>query len=238
MRGCLFTLLLAAAVIAAGVVFGLPALASALVTGGLTAAGLHADDTSVTVTSDPPTDLIGLRADRVRVHATSAAFRGMEIGVLDLVLTDVNVVDRSARTVAGTLTDVTLPALGTGGAHLSKITLAGGGDAITATTVIGNAEAEALIADAVERKTGVRPTAVSLSAPDALTIKAGTTIKGHFLVSPTGDLAVKIDQGVGTGSQIVVVTGGSDLPVRLTDVRVTDAGNLRIAGELSVGILG
>lgn len=250
MRGCLFTLVLAAAVIVAGIVFGLPALASAVITGGLTAAGLHADDTTVTVTSDPPTDLVGLRADHVEVRATRAEFRGMDIGALDLVLTGVDLVGRSAATVAGTLRDVTLPAAGTpaaegtlptaatGGAHLDRIILSGRAGAISAMTVIANAEAETLIADAVERTSGFRPTSVTLTAPDALRVKVGTTIRGHFLVTATGDLAVEIDEGIGAGTRLVVVKGGPDLPLRLTDVEVTSAGDLRIGAELSVGILG
>ena len=63
------------------VVVGLPVVAAGLVTAGLSAAGLVADDTTVTVSSDPPTDLLGLRADTVRVTATDATFRGLEIGV-------------------------------------------------------------------------------------------------------------------------------------------------------------
>ena len=57
-----------------------------MVTAAVTAAGLQADDTTVTVSSDPPTDLIGLHADRVRVRATDATFRDLAIGELDLVL--------------------------------------------------------------------------------------------------------------------------------------------------------
>ena len=96
MRGCLFTLAFGAAVIALIVVVGLPQVAAGMVTGAVTAAGLQADDTTVTVSSDPPTDLIGLHADRVRVRATDATFRDLAIGELDLVLRDVSILDRSA----------------------------------------------------------------------------------------------------------------------------------------------
>ena len=68
-----------------------------MVTTAVTAAGLQADDTTVTVSSDPPTDLIGLHADRVRVRATDATFRDLAIGELDLVLRDVSILDRIGR---------------------------------------------------------------------------------------------------------------------------------------------
>ena len=69
--------LAAAVAIAVVVTVGLPAVAAGVLTAGVTAAGLQADDTTVTVESDPPTDLLGLHADRVRVRATDATFRGL-----------------------------------------------------------------------------------------------------------------------------------------------------------------
>ena len=80
MRGCLFTLLLGAIVIGLFVVVVLPAIAAGALTAGVEAAGLQSDDTIVTVSSDPPTDLLGLHADQVRIRATDATFRGLEIG--------------------------------------------------------------------------------------------------------------------------------------------------------------
>jgi hypothetical protein len=171
MRGCLFTLLLGAVVIGVVVVIGLPAIAAGVLTGALSAAGLVADDTKVTVSSDPPTDLLGLHADTVRVTASDASFRGLEIDSLDLVLGDVSVLERSAGAVDGELTGVTIRAAGGEPVTLDRITIGGSSESITTTTVIPNAEAEALIADAVEAQTGTRPTAVTLAAPDALTVR-------------------------------------------------------------------
>ena len=79
MRGCLFTLLLGAVAIALLVTIGLPQVYAGVLTGALSAAGLHADDTTVHVASDPPTDLLGLHADTVTVTATDATFRGMRM---------------------------------------------------------------------------------------------------------------------------------------------------------------
>jgi hypothetical protein len=236
MRGCLFTILLALVVIALVVFLGLPAMASGLVTAGLTAAGLQAADTTVTVKSDPPTDLLGGKADRVVVHATDATFRGMEIGTFDLTLEDVDVLGQSAGTIEGTLGDVTLPASASG-AHLQTIKVTGSRDRLAVVTTVPKADVEAIVSDTVERKTGVRPTSVTLASPDALTVKAGETLKGRFAASD-GDLVVHITDGPGADSDIVVLRGGEDLPMKITKVRVTDAGGLRIEGELSLNLLG
>ncbi len=237
MRGCLFTLLLAAAVLVLVVFLGLPAAASALVTGGLTAAGLQADDTTVTVQANPPTDLLSGRADRVLVRATNATFRGLEIGSLDLELSAVDVLERTAGQVDGTLTDVVLP-VEAGGATLGEVTISGGKDTLVAGTTVAKANVEARIADAVKERTGVRPTSVRLVAPDRLTIKAaGETIKGRFRAEG-GDLVVAITGGPGEGSDVVLLRGGEDLPLEIRRAEVTGDGGLRIEGELAISILG
>ena len=238
MRGCLFTLLLGAVALALLVVVGLPAVAAGILTSGLAAAGLQADDTTVTVSSDPPTDLIGLRADRVRVRATDARFRELRIGALDVVLRDVAILDRTARGIDGELSDVTLTEVGDGSVTLDSITLGGAGDRITASTVVDGSEAETLIARAVEARVGVAPESVRLSAPDRLRVDAGVLVEGRLSVSAGGDLVVRLaDDPLGIGD-IVLLRGGEDLPIRLTDVRVTRAGDLRLDGDLSIAILG
>jgi hypothetical protein len=236
-RGCLFTLLLGAIVVGFVVVVGLPLIAAGIITGGLTAAGLQSDDTRVVVTSNPPTDLLGLHADGVRITATKATFRGTTIGRLDLSLGDVRVLDRTAGSVDGSLEDVTVQ-VGAEKVTLSGIDILGGGDAITATTTIPNAEAEALIADAVQRETGTRPTSITLTAPDKLAVKAGASISGRLAVTPSGDLVVRADAGTLGTVQATLLKGGDDLPIKLTSVKVTRAGDLRLVGDLAVGLLG
>jgi hypothetical protein len=236
-RGCLFTLLIAGVVLVLVVFLGLPAVASGLVTGGLTAAGLQADDTTVTVQANPPTDLLSGRADRVVVRATDAQFRGLGIGSLDLTLEEVDILGRTAGSVDGTLTDVTLPPEA-GGARLRTVAIGGSGDDLTASTVISKADAEALIADAAERATGTRPTKVTLTGPDRLTVSAnGGTIKGRIR-AVGGDIVVAITDGPGAGTDVVMLRGGDDLPMDITSVKVTDAGGLRIDGDLAIGLLG
>lgn len=239
MRGCLFTLLLGAVVIGVIVVIGLPAVAAGVLTGALSAAGLVADDTTVTVSSDPPTDLLGLHADRVHVTASDATFRGLEIGSLDLVLGDVKVLERTAGAIDGQLDDVAIRVGGGERVTLDRITVGGTPDAITTTAIVPNADAEALIADAIETQTGTRPSAVNLTAPDGLTVKvAGQTLKGRFAINGRGDLVVRGTSGAIDGQEVALVRGGEDLPIELTSVKVTADGGLRLTGDLSIGILG
>jgi hypothetical protein len=239
MRGCLFTLLLGAIVIGFIIVVGLPAIASGVLTAALAGAGLNAADTTVTVTSDPPTDLVALRADTVHVTATDADFRGMRIGSLDIVLGDVAILDRTAGAIDGQLDDVTVRASGGERVRIQRITIGGSLDHVTTTTVIPNAEAEALIADAVEAQTGSRPTAITLTAPSGLAIKAGGQIvEGTFAINGKGDLVVRATDGPAKNTEIVLVRGGEDLPIELTSVTVTRDGGLRLAGDLTIGLLG
>lgn len=239
MRGCLFTLALAAVLVFVVVNLGLPAVAAGVLTGAVTAAGFQAPDTVITVSSDPTTELLTLHADRVHLTATNATFRELAIGGVDVTLTDVNGIARTAGSVDGTLTDVAVSGLPTGPMSLKEIDLAGGGDAITATAVVANADAEALVSDAVQRASGTRPTSVTLASPDLVTVVvAGAKVSGHFLVTATGDLAVKIDDGPGAGTQTVLLKGGQDLPITLTKVSIGSAGNLRLTGTLSIGLIG
>ena len=171
MRGCLFTLLIGAVAIAVFVVVGLPAIAAGAITAGVTAAGLQSDDTVVTVSSDP-TDLLGLHADRVRVRATDATFRGLEIASLDLTLHDLHLVDRTARSIDGHMDGVVVPDVGGRALTLGTIGIEGSGETVTATATIPGAEVEAMIADRIEDALGARPTDVRLAAPDRLTVAA------------------------------------------------------------------
>lgn len=238
MRGCLFTLLLGAIVIAFLVVVGLPALAGGILTAGVSAAGLVADDTTVTVSSSPPTDLLGLHADTVRVTATDATFRGMQIGSLDLAFGDVGILERTAVTVDGELRNVTLRTPGGRDVAVERIVLLGGGEDITTTTIVSNDKAEALLGAAIEAELGVRPSSVSLEAPDKVVIRAGVTISGRLAVTRGGDLVVRAAAGVGDGKPLVVLRGGEDLPITLTSVMVTDGGDLQLTGSPLINPLG
>jgi hypothetical protein len=130
---------------------------------------------------------------------------------------------------------------GPGGARITidRITLLGGPDGITTTTIIPNGEVKALIADAIEARTGSRPTSVSLRAPDRVSLTLGDTrVAGQFAVTPDGDLVVRGDEGLAEGREVMLVRGGNDLPIELTSVKVTASGGLRLTGDLAVGVPG
>ena len=237
MRGCLFTLLIGAVAIAVFVVVGLPAIAAGAITAGVTAAGLQSDDTVVTVSSDP-TDLLGLHADRVRVRATDATFRGLEIASLDLTLHDLHLVDRTARSIDGHMDGVVVPDVGGRALALGTIGIEGSGETVTATATIPGAEVEAMIADRIEDALGARPTDVRLAAPDRLTVQLVIAVKGRFVVSDTGDLLVRITNGPAEGQTITVLQSGVDIPLRLTKAIVTANGDLELTGDLAVSLLG
>jgi hypothetical protein len=239
MRGCLFVVLLAVAIGVFVVVVGLPAVAAGVLTSAVQAAGLQSDDTTVTVSSDPPTDLVGLRADRVRIRATDATFRGLDIGSLDITLSDVSLADRTAQGVSGRMDDVSVPVQGEDPIMLTSITLTGGANHVIATTTLPAAQAEARISDAIEAKLGRRPTDVSLAAPDRVTITVGgLEVHGRLVVTPSGDLVARITDGPAAGDEVVMLTGGEDIPVHLTSVTVTPGGDLRLVGELAIPLLG
>jgi hypothetical protein len=238
-RGCLFTIALAAILLALLVVVGLPAVAAGVLTGAISAAGLQSDDTTVTVRSDPPTDLLGLHADHVRVLADDATFRGMAIDHLDLALADVAIVDRTVGGVDGTLTGVTVPLEDGSRIKLNEIAIDGEADDLRATTVIPKVQVQALISDAIEQQAGIRPEAVVLTTPDRLTVKTGLGLDlgGRFVVMPGGDLVVRAE-GPLAGTDVVLLHGGQDVPLSITGAHVMPDGGLSLTGKLAISLLG
>jgi len=238
-RGCLFTLLLAAALIGLFLVVGLPALAEGILTAGVTAAGLQSDDTTVTVSSDPPTDLMGLHADHVQLTASDARFRSVRIGSLDISCVDMELGDRSCAAIDGRLHQVTATDAAGQPLLIDLIRLGGGGNHITATATIAGGEVEGLISDAISQALGGRPTSVALAAPDRVTVAfgPGSQVTGRFVISPGGDLAIQVTSGKLKGHQVTALAAAA-LPVRLTNVSVADSGDLVLGGELSIGLFG
>jgi hypothetical protein len=238
-RGCLFTLLLGIVAIALIVTIGIPAVVAGALTAGIRTAGLQADDLTVDVSSEPPTDLLGLRADRVRVRATHATFRGLGIGGMDVTLLGVSLLDRTADSVAGRLTDVMMANVDGQSLDLASVSLAGGGDAITAQTTIPGRQAASLIGDAISTELDVTPASVQLVAPDRVVVKtAGQAVTARLSVDAGGDLVAVVQGGPLAGTSVTLLHAGADVPMRLTAVTVTPAGDLRLDGDLTIGLLG
>ena len=117
MRGCLGVLIIAAIFVVAGAWFGGPPVAGALVTTGLTTAGLQSDDLDVDVDADPPLKLALGQADSVTIDATDVEWDGLHADTLELVLLDVDFLARTAAQVSGRLTGVELPDVEPGRLH-------------------------------------------------------------------------------------------------------------------------
>ena len=77
-----------------------------------------------------------------------------------------------------------------------------------------------------------------LEAPDRLVVKAGVKITGRLAVTRGGTLVLRLDGPAKDGAPIVLLRGGEDIPIALTSVLVTDAGDLQLTGDLVVDLLG
>ena len=224
MRGLLYIVLLGGAVLVLLTYVVLPAAAAGVLTVTISAAGLDAPDTVVRVRSDPPWDLLGLNADQVQVRATH--------------LSDVAILGRTAGSVVGRLDGVTLAGVGPRNMRIATVTLSGSGSSTIATSDVAPADAQALIADAIESTIGTRPTKVTLFAPDRVTLHLVVDVSGRVRVLADGTLVVRLTAGQLAGQDLVLLPADGSLPVTLQSVVVTLGGGLRIVGSLKGGLLG
>lgn len=231
MRGCLFIVALAAAVLAAGAWFGSPILASTLISTALENAGYHAASSTITATANPPPRLLIGRADRVEIVGTDVDFRTFHAASLDVVLTDVDVIGKTAGRISGRITGAELTTTG-GEATSADVDIDGVADAADASIVVDPVTVDRVVRLTFQQKFGVAVSATKLVAPDTLRITAlGTTVEGSLLVDATGAIAFSSSLG---GSPILSLD--PSFPLRLRGVRV-DAGNLRIDATLDAEAL-
>jgi hypothetical protein len=103
MRGCLFILLLALAVLAGAAWFGAAPVASTVITSILEGSGYHAASSTVTVSADPPLRLVLGHADRVTIDGGDVTWRTFRAARLQLTLRDVDLFGRTAGSIEGTI---------------------------------------------------------------------------------------------------------------------------------------
>ena len=231
MRGCLFVLLLGAMVIAGGAWFGSPVLASAVISSALDGAGFSAATRTVNATADPPLKLLTGRADRVEIDATDVDFRTFHAGALDLVLTDVDVIGRTAGGISGTIDDAAMRTT-EGLAAEADVTVDGGGRDADATITVDAATVRRVVTDAFQREFGIDVTDVVLVEPDILRVSAGpTSVEGRLEVDATGAISL----GTPLGSAAILAFDPT-FPLRLESLRVDD-GNLEVDGVLDATAL-
>jgi LmeA-like phospholipid-binding len=230
-RGCLTVLILAALFVVAGAWFGGPPIAEAVVGAGLATAGLSADHLDVDVEASPPLELALGRADRVLVDATDADWHGIKAERIDLALSDVDFVDRSAGHVSGRMTGVELPRVEPAGS-LATIDIDGPGDDATATITIDGPTFDAIAVEAFDEKLGIRPSSVTLAEPNVLRVLAGP-------ISASSGVTVESDGSLGVATPLGTVTvldAESTSPLHLTNVAVEN-GSLVLTGTVDLADL-
>jgi hypothetical protein len=215
MRGCLTVLIFAAALVLVVAWFGGPTLAGVLIERSLAGAGYTATETSVTVTSDPPLEILAGHADRVTIRGTHATLRDLTAGELMLTITNVDLVGGRFSRVDGELSDVLIQSGDGSSVRARSLAVRGPANAAAATLRIDEAVVAALLADAIRHETGVVVSGVSLSEPNRIRFTAGVTISGRFDVAADGSVVIG---GTSGGPRFTVFDPREDL--RLTTVAV------------------
>jgi hypothetical protein len=231
MRGCLSVLIIAAGIVLAAAWFGGPTLAGVVVERSLDSAGFVAAQRSVTVSSDPPLEILAGHADRVTIRATRATVRDLTAARLVLTLTNVDLVGGKFSGVEGQLDGVLIPSVDGSSVDARTVTVRGRAAAATATVRIDAAVLEALFAKAIRRETGLSVAGLSLSAPNRIRFTAGLTISGRLAVGADGSLVIAATSG---DTRFTVFKPNADL--QLTSVAVSGT-ELVLTGTTDVGNL-
>ncbi len=231
MRGCLFIVVLAGVVLGSAAWFGAPLAASAVIQAALESGGYQAASGSVRATSDPPPKLLLGRADRVEIDGVDVDFRTFHAASLELVLTDVDVVARTAGGVSGRIDGAALRTTD-GLAAVADVSIDGGGQAAAATIAVDGATVDRVVRERFQSEFGVAVNGVALVAPNVLRISSGaTTVEGRLEVDDAGAIALRTPLGAST-----ILSLDPAFPLRFDSVSVV-AGDLRIDATLDTGAL-
>jgi hypothetical protein len=222
MRGCLFVLILAAIVLSAVAWFGSPVLASTVIAAALESGGYHAASSTVTATSDPPPKLLLGRADRVEITGSDVDFRTFHAATVHLVLTDVDVVARTADRISGRITAAELRTAD-GAATTADVDIDGDAGAAAATILVDAATVDRVVKATLQERFGVAVTETQLVAPDTLRIaSAGATIEGRLVIDDSGAIALATSLG-----SAPILSLDPSFPLRLRSLTAV-GGDLRI----------
>ncbi|MEO8230134.1 MAG: hypothetical protein ABI628_10285 [Chloroflexota bacterium] len=233
MRGCLVTLVFLLAIGVAATWFVLPPLIGTATQGALAATGFVADSTTVTVSADPPPELLTLKADSIRIQATNLTYRGLSATSADLTLHDVAFAERTFETVAGTLKGVRYQPDSGPELVAPLVRLTGPVNRIQATVTMPAADAETLAIAAVESGTGITPRSVVLSGKDRIQVDVnGLVVAARLAIGDDGALTLEPPTGNPMGS-IALVTPGPDAPFRVESFSVVDGGLVIVATLLA-----
>ena len=231
MRGCLFIVLLGAVVLGSAAWFGSPFVASTVIQAALDGSGYRAASGTVRASSDPPPKLLLGRADRVEIEGSDVDFRTFHAAGLEVVLTDVDIVARTAGGISGRIDDAELRTTD-GISAVADVTIDGTGRAAAATITVEAGTVDRIVRETFQREFGVTVTAVALDAPDVLRISAGTTtVEGRLDIDIAGAIALRTPLG-----SSAILSLDPSLPLRFVAVGVTN-GDLRIDATLDTGAL-
>ena len=231
MRGCLFVLVLAAAVLGVVAWFGAPILASTVIASALQGGGYQAASSMVTATSDPPPKLPLGRADRVEIAGTDVTFRTFHAASLDLVLTDVDILGRTAGRISGRIGGAELTTTD-GESPTASVDIEGDAAAADAVIVVDAATVDRVVKTTFQRRFSVTVSATALIAPDTLRISVlGATVEGRLTVDADGAIVLSTPLG-----SAPILSLDPSFPLRLRSVRAVDGG-LRIDGTLDAEAL-
>ncbi|MBA2382592.1 MAG: hypothetical protein H0V73_10830 [Chloroflexi bacterium] len=231
MRGCLFILVVGALVLGAGAWFGSPILASSVITAALEGSGYDAASSTVTATSNPPPKLLLGRADRVEIVGTDVSFRTFHAASLDLILTDVDVVARTARHISGRIDGAELAAT-TANPVRADVTIDGAATAAAATITVPGEMVDRIVKATFQTKFGVALTATELVAPNTLRIGVrGITVEGRLGVDTAGTIVLSTPLGSST-----ILSLDPSFPLRFRSIAV-DGADLRIDATLDAEAL-
>ncbi len=234
MRGCLFTVLLGALVLALLAWFGLPPAASWLVTRAL-APAVSAGALDATVVTSFPPGLLRLHADEIRVTGSAVTFQaGFSARTVDLDLRDVDLVTKRVGSVSGSLAGVVIESAD--GITAREVALAGPPGALVATITVDAAAAIPLVVAAFAPTIAVTPSEVSFAAPDLVHARLPMGLVTAHLAVRDGALVALPVAGSPVG-EAIVVAAGSTPPVRLTGVTVTGP-TVVLTGLLDASALG
>jgi hypothetical protein len=232
MRGCLFVLVIAAALVAIAGWFGAAPLASTVITAILQGSGYHAASSTVTASADPPLRLLLGHADRVTIDGSDVTWRTFKAGRVQVTLSDVDLIGRTAGSIHGTIDEAVLQTTGGTAAATADVTLDGSGSSATTTMRVPGSTVDDLVRTGVAKQYGAAVTATSLVAPDTLRITtSGATIEGRLAIDAAGALVLVTRLG-----PVDLFRFDLSFPIRLTAVRV-DGADLELTGTLDAQAL-
>src|SRR5215210_943031 len=183
MRGCLSVLVLGLVFVLVVTWFAGPPLAGAIVERALAGSGFAGRATSVTVTADPPLELLLGHVDRLDVRSRDARIGQLDAQRLAVSLTDVDLLARRFGHVDGRLDGVALHGADGSTVDARSIRLLGPATDATATVTIAGSVVETLAREAIRTQIGLAASEVTLVAPDLIRFNvAGIPAEGRFEV--------------------------------------------------------